>query len=365
MNFVIEQAVQTQGKARIAIVGPAGCGKTYTALVTAHQLGSTILVIDTENKTSAKYASLLGPFDVMALPNYSIKTYIEALNFSAQQGYDVVIVDSLSHAWAGKGGALEQAEQAKAKYHGNKFAGWADVTPLQNELVDTILAYPQHLIATMRMKTDYILVEEGGKQVPKKVGLGVIQRDSFEYEFDIIAQMDIEHNLFITKTRCFGLDGFTAIKPDGTFGKMASDWLNTGEQPKSIKPEQPKQRAQLAPKELLDTFDKKLKKDPFLDKETGEILPCTMLITGENTPKLVAAQWTKALGGDKDKYHLSLQDAFACDSAKDLSAAQANVILSWLLNGQTFGFGAIIVEPAGAEAVALYEYFAEVSNVQA
>lgn len=228
--FNIAKAELVQGKARIAIVSPAGGDKTYTALVTAHELGQNILVIDTENGTSAKYAKQLGPFDVMTLPDYSIKTYIDALNFAATKGYDVVIVDSLSHAWAGKGGALEQAEVAKSKHGGNKFAGWGDVTPLQNQLVDTILAYPVHLIATMRMKTEYILTDEGGRQAVKKVGLGIVQRDSFEYEFDIIAQMDIDHNLTITKTRCSDLDGFMMLKPDGTLGQRVALWLGEGKE---------------------------------------------------------------------------------------------------------------------------------------
>jgi hypothetical protein len=229
--FIIEQAQTTQAKAKVALVGPAGCGKTYTALVTAKELGSRILVIDTENKTSAKYAKLLGPYDIMSLPDYSLKTYIEALEHVAVIGqHDVVIVDSLSHAWAGKGGALEQAEQAKVRFSGNKFAGWGEVTPFQNRLVDTILNYPTHLIATMRMKIEYALVtDEHGKQKPQKLGLGIIQRDSFEYEFDIIGQMDTDHNLIITKTRCFELDGLVVNKPDGQMGRAIAAWLSDGE----------------------------------------------------------------------------------------------------------------------------------------
>jgi hypothetical protein len=229
--FVIEKAENTQAKAKVALVGPAGCGKTYTALVTAKELGKNIIVIDTENKTSAKYVRQHGPYDIMALPDYSIQTYIEALDhIAALQKYDVVIVDSLSHAWAGKGGALEQAEQEKAKFSGNKFAGWGVVTPFQNRLVDTILNYPTHLIATMRMKIEYALVtDDRGKQVPQKLGMGIIQRDSFEYEFDIIGQMDTDHNLVITKTRCFELDGFITKKPDGQMGRAIANWLSDGE----------------------------------------------------------------------------------------------------------------------------------------
>lgn len=228
--FIIEEATITQAKAKVALTGPAGCGKTYTALVTAKELGKKILVIDTENKTSAKYARELGPYQIMSLPDYSIRTYIDALEHAAVLGYDVVIVDSLSHAWAGKGGALEQVETVKGRYNDNKFSAWGEVTPLQNRLVDTILNYPVHLIATMRVKTEYALVtNDRGKLEPRKVGLGIVQRDSLEYEFDIIGQMDIDHNLIVTKTRCIQLDGYIANKPTGEFGQIISGWLSDGD----------------------------------------------------------------------------------------------------------------------------------------
>lgn len=229
MEFLIEQAKVGQSKAKLALVGPTGAGKTYTGLVTARELGERILVIDTENKSSTKYAKFFN-FDVLGLPNYQIQTYIDALNFAAGKDYDVVIVDSLSHAWAGEGGALEQAETAGKRFGGNKFAGWSEVTPLQNKLINTILTYPAHLIATMRMKIEYALVTDStGKQKPQKLGLGIVQRDSFEYEFDIIGQMDVDHHLVITKTRCFELDGFSMTKPDGSMGRAIKSWLEDGE----------------------------------------------------------------------------------------------------------------------------------------
>ncbi len=228
MNFVIEQATLTQAKAKMAIVGPAGSGKTFTALITAQELGNRILVIDTENGSSVKYADRFN-FQVLRLTDYRLETYIAALEFVSEQDFDVVIVDSLSHAWAGPGGALEAAEKAKSKYGGNKFAGWADVTPLQNKLIATILNYPSHLIATMRMKIEYALIDQGnGKTKPQKLGLGIVQRDSFEYEFDVIAEMDIEHNLRITKTRCSALDNVMENKPDGKIGKVIAEWLSGG-----------------------------------------------------------------------------------------------------------------------------------------
>lgn len=228
MNFVIEKATIQQAKAKIIFAGPSGAGKTYTALKTARELGDNILVIDTENGTSAKYANEFD-FQILRLPDYSLKTYIEALEYCKDKGFDVVIIDSLSHAWVGPGGALEQVDNASKRFSGNKYFAWGEVTPLHNKLITQILSYPSHLIATVRMKMDYILVEnDKGKQSPQKVGLGMVQREGIEYEFDIVAEMTVDHMLTVTKTRCFALDGFTAHKPDGKLGQLIKDWLTEG-----------------------------------------------------------------------------------------------------------------------------------------
>ncbi len=41
----------------------------------------------------------------------------------------------------------------------------------------------------MRAKTEYVIQEVNGKQVPKKIGMAPIQRDGVEYEFDVVADM--------------------------------------------------------------------------------------------------------------------------------------------------------------------------------
>jgi Ni2+-binding GTPase involved in maturation of urease and hydrogenase len=228
-NFVIEKAKVTQSSGKIGIMGPPGSGKTFTALTIASKLGDKILVIDTENGSSTKYANIFH-FNVIKLTDYQISTYLAALEYVKEQQYDVVIVDSLSHAWAGKGGALELVEKiAKAKYHGNTFAAWSEVTPLQEKLVDMILTFPSHLIATIRTKIDYILVQNAkGRTEPKKVGTKLIQRDTVEYEFDILAQMDVDHNLIVTKTRYFELDGFIENKPGEPFALQIKTLLEEG-----------------------------------------------------------------------------------------------------------------------------------------
>jgi hypothetical protein len=247
MNFNIVKATKIQSKARIGIVGPAGSGKTYTALSIGTALGQRVAVIDTENASAAKYASLFD-FDVLVLDTFSPRTYVQAIQAVEQAGYDVLIIDSLSHAWAGRGGALEMVDQAAKRSSGNNFAAWRDVTPEHNRLVDALVRCSSHLIVTMRSKMEYVLDrdEKTGRTSPRKVGMAPIQRDGLEYEFDIAGDMDLEHNWVITKTRCPALDGSVINRPGKDVAKTISAWLSDGATVTPAAPaEQPTRRDKL------------------------------------------------------------------------------------------------------------------------
>src|SRR3990172_8628166 len=103
-------ATKEKSKARIALIGPSGSGKTYTALSLAAGLGSAIGLIDTENGSASKYADDF-KFSTLSLTEFSPATYVEAIKAAEQAGFDVLIIDSLSHAWMGRGGALEMVER--------------------------------------------------------------------------------------------------------------------------------------------------------------------------------------------------------------------------------------------------------------
>ena len=230
-KFVFVPAVKVKTKARIGIIGPTGSGKTLTALYIARGLAGPngrIAVIDSENGKAALYADEV-QFDHLALTSFAPLTYVEAIHAAEEAGYDVIVVDSLSHAWAGKDGALEQVDRASKRYQGNTFAAWRDVTPMHNELVDALVRCRAHLVATMRAKTEYVLEDDGrGKKVPRKVGMAPIQRDGMEYEFDIVADMDQEHNFIVSKTRYRGLDNAVINKPGVELGEEIRAWLEDG-----------------------------------------------------------------------------------------------------------------------------------------
>lgn len=220
------KAHSSSKRLRMALEGPGGCGKTYTALVIARALGDRIALIDTERGGASYYADRFD-FDTVELHSFHPEKYIEALTAAAVEGYQVVIIDSLSHAWFGKDGALELVDRAAKKSEAkNSYFAWREVTPLHNRLVDALVQAPFHVIVTLRTKTDYIMeLDNRGKQVPKKVGLAPIQREGLEYEFDVVGDISLDHTLTITKSRLFTLADLVVERPGPAFGQQVHEAL--------------------------------------------------------------------------------------------------------------------------------------------
>lgn len=120
MPFDVHPATRKGIPPLIALWGPSGAGKTYSAILLARGLvGPTgkIVVIDTENGRAEFYASLAGGwFHIDFQPSFSPKRYAEAMQAAEDAGADVIVIDSMSHVWEGEGGVLEMAD-------GNNYAG--------------------------------------------------------------------------------------------------------------------------------------------------------------------------------------------------------------------------------------------------
>lgn len=218
---------------RMGLYGSSGSGKSYTALRIATELGyEKIGIVDTENRSARRYAKTFSRrFQSLELEHFSPRDYIEAIRAAEQAGIDVLVIDSLSHAWMGRGGVLEMVDQAaKRQARGgapNSFNGWREVTPEHNRLVEALVHAKMHLIVTMRVKTDYVVEKDDkGKSVPRKVGLAPIQRDGLEYEFDVVGDISPEHELFITKSRCPALSDAVISKPGPELAKTLREWLD-------------------------------------------------------------------------------------------------------------------------------------------
>lgn len=226
------RAVKTQARARIAIAGGAGHGKTYSALRIATGLageGGTIALIDTEAGSASKYADEFA-FDTLSLDSFHPQRYIDAIKAAETAGYTVIVIDSLSHAWKGKDGVMDQVD--RAKQGGNEFAAWMEPSKLHQRLVDTIVQSKAHIIATMRSRMEYVMEaqERGGRtvQVPRQVGLAPIQRDEMPYEFDLYGSMDAGHSYNVTKSRIKDLQDAHIEWPDETLGERLRAWLGQG-----------------------------------------------------------------------------------------------------------------------------------------
>jgi hypothetical protein len=223
-----KKATKSQAKARVAVFGPSGAGKTFSCLRIASGLasGGRVAVIDTERGSASKYSDRFA-FDVLELEDQSIEGYVEAIKLAAREGYDVLIIDSLSHAWQT---LLEEVEKlAKAKYRGNTWSAWSEGTPLQRKLVGAILAFPGHVLATMRSKTEWTTVDDGrGKKSPQRVGLAPEQGKGVEYEFDLLVEISTEHIANVIKDRSGKFQDKLIEKPGEEFGKDLAAWLSDG-----------------------------------------------------------------------------------------------------------------------------------------
>lgn len=130
---------------------------------------------------------------------------------------------------------LEQVDNAAKRFGANSsFAAWKEARPMERAMVDALLAYPGHLIITMRTKTEYVVeTDERGRKVPRKVGLKPEQREGIEYEFDIVGDLDHENTMVISKSRAKPLSGLVIRKPGVEFADSVLDWLNAGKPTRS------------------------------------------------------------------------------------------------------------------------------------
>lgn len=224
----IRKAERTKAKLRLAIAGPSGAGKTMGSLKLAKGLGGRVCLIDTERGSGDLYADLM-EYDVITLePPFKPDILIEAINAAEAAGYDVIIVDSLSHFWADEGGLLDQADKMESAGK-NRFTLWAEITPQHRRLVNALLNSPKHIIATMRSKQAYEMEkdEKTGKNTVKKMGLAPVQRDGMEYEFTVFFDVDSGHHAKASKDRT-NMFGSEIFRLDEATGKRILTWLNSG-----------------------------------------------------------------------------------------------------------------------------------------
>jgi len=232
-SSLFTKATKSQAKARIALAGPSGAGKTYWALQIATDLaeGGEIAVIDTERSSASLYADKFDFSTLSMAPPYDPNRLVSILKEAEDAGFAVVVIDSLTHFWSGKGGVLDIVNQATSKGK-NSYTAWADGTPLHQAMIDAILAFNGHVIVTMRAKTEYTMDKNAnGRTEITKLGMAPQQRDGIEYEFTLFLDVDLQHRVTVSKSRCSTLADrtFTTHEGNELMGEFVN-WLGAGDE---------------------------------------------------------------------------------------------------------------------------------------
>lgn len=236
-----QKASRKKAKLRLGVIGPSGSGKTMSALLIAYGIvgdWSKIGLVDTEHGSGELYTGVnvdgqqIGEYLTLSLtPPFEPEKYISAIKMAEDAGLECVILDSISHAWAGEGGLLDRHDKiSKASKSGNSYTAWRDVTPVHNRFIDAMLSSPCHVIATIRSKTEYVQEESGGKKTVRKVGMAPVQRDGMDYEFTVVMELTQEHIATTSKDRTSLFDG-KYFTPTFDIGAQLKTWLDAGIDP--------------------------------------------------------------------------------------------------------------------------------------
>jgi hypothetical protein len=246
--FDFDDATRENILIKMALTGPPGGGKTRSALGIATYLAEyldlgEVYLIDSENRSSAKYA--FDPrtgkgfkFKSLHLPtnDYSPQCYMRAIEVAEKRGARILIIDSLSHAWNGVKGILEQVNDlTDASRSKNAFSeGWRKATPLQRQFIQAMLGSPAHIIATMRSDPEWVVQEdERGKKSPTMIGLSPQQRKDISFEFDLCIDLKIDHTGVVSKSRCEELNENNGVYklPGENVARILAEWVRSSDAP--------------------------------------------------------------------------------------------------------------------------------------
>ncbi|MGI5151400.1 AAA family ATPase [Plantactinospora sp. CA-294935] len=267
-------ASRKKAKARVALAGPSGAGKTLTGLKLLYTLTGAqtiadgferIAFIDTERDSADKYAvnpTLPGVGDMtpdeaggygfmkFSPVKYDPRQLVELIDEAALAGFTGFMLDSASHYWFGPGGILELVDLFARNHGGRSMDGWKDVRPIERAYIEALMSFPGHVVVAMRSKQRYEVIDgSDGRKKVSKLGMQPDQRDGLEFEFDVVGDIDQDHYLRITKSRCDALADEVIHKPGAELAHQLLDWLENGEPPRD--PDWPKALASCGSREDL------------------------------------------------------------------------------------------------------------------
>jgi AAA domain len=227
MTSKFQRATRQGTPLKGALTGPSNSGKTTGALEMATGLanGGRIAMLDTENRSSTLYADRFN-FDVLHIfPPFDALKFCEGIKAAISEGYRVAIIDSFSHAWEG---VLDYKGTLDSR-GGNSYANWGPAGKKYRAVFDAILQAPIDILVCARSKVEYVLeVDDRGRQCPRKVGMGPVARDGFEFEFTVVFDLDSEHYAIASKdrTRLFSTTQRFFITEET--GRQLAKWRDSG-----------------------------------------------------------------------------------------------------------------------------------------
>ena len=208
--FQFQEATREQSKASILIEGLSGKGKSGLALLLGYYLAgedwSKVFDIDTENNSVNLFAGINSsagvPFGQFKHGNFTPDLKYKPTNYLAFKeaalaaGAEVVINDSISHAWSYEGGILDRIAELKKvnkRYEKDSYAVWGDdeIMDEKQKLFQLFRDHRCHMIATVRVKEkmEYQFNESKGKNEMISLGEQEIMQADVKYEPDLVLHM--------------------------------------------------------------------------------------------------------------------------------------------------------------------------------
>lgn len=211
MENKFRKAARQKLKASIMIEGLQGSGKSGLALLIAKTLAKDwdkVYAIDTENRSLDLFEGIksnigenFGAFNKVDLTlgdGFAPSKYMALREDAIAAGAEVVIMDSISHMWNGKGGLLDSVAKAQAAGMDN-YRSWGTEENRKEKqlLTDLVRSEKAHIITTVRIKEKFGLEfdETRGKNKVVSLGEQQIQQDGLKYEPDLVLRMVTPGNM--------------------------------------------------------------------------------------------------------------------------------------------------------------------------
>lgn len=295
-SFKMTTAERERLKFSAMFMGATGSGKTVGALITAKglvkakhpELDDTsadfwklIGILDTEHNRSKVYANTsiggdyIGNFlHVEFEPPYDVQSYLDGVEYLKGAGCEVIIIDSITHAWDDAGGILDLHANM-----GGQFATWQKINPIIKKLYFALTADQDvHIITTVRSKIKYeAAASETGKMKVSKIGLKPIMRDDFEYEVLTALHFDEDHKVSVIKDNTHIFENEVKLTSD--YGKSLHDYLEKGIDINAQRMEKSGKTIELISK-LLDTY-----------KDNKELTAFMTLVSQQARKKYGVTSW--------------------------------------------------------------------------